>query len=122
MAMIWVIVHIFIMVAIGGSFLCIMTNELQITMALQVFLPITGIDLLLLIYFCYVVFTFARGDEDDDDDEIDSRRARTFFASPTVTVPTATTETKPPKDAPIRTPRKEVKTPTARAPPMQTDF
>ncbi|CAG7733572.1 unnamed protein product, partial [Allacma fusca] len=118
MALIWVIVHIFIMVAIGGSFLCIMTNELQITIALQVFLPITGMDFLFIIYSSWIVFSFSRGDDDDDDDSIG--RGQTFFGSPGVNV--SVTESKPPKEEPIRAPRRAAKAAEARAPAMQTDF
>ncbi|CAG7734672.1 unnamed protein product [Allacma fusca] len=118
MALIWVLVHIFILLAIGGSFLCILTNELQITIALQVFLPITGIDSLLIIVFCWIVFTFSQGDEDDDDS---IGRSRTFFNPPEMNVSVVET-TKPPRGSPVRTPRRAAKEAEARAPPMQTDF
>ena len=65
LATFWVIVMIVVMMAIGGSFLCIMTNELEISLALKVFLPVTGIDFILLIYFTWVVFAFSRGPEFD---------------------------------------------------------
>jgi len=118
MALIWVLVHIFILLAIGGSFLCILTNELQITIALQVFLPITGIDSLLIIVFCWIVFTFSQGDIDDDDDSIGGNR--TFFNSPSVTVSETVSK---PVSSPMRTPRRAAKEAEARAAaPMQTDF
>ncbi|CAG7733575.1 unnamed protein product [Allacma fusca] len=53
LALFWVIVQIFVMMAIGGSFLCIITNELEINLSLKVFLPVTGIDFLLLIYYTW---------------------------------------------------------------------
>ncbi|CAG7830942.1 unnamed protein product [Allacma fusca] len=114
MALIWVLVHILVMVAIGGSFLCILTNEIQISMAVQIFLAATGIDFLLLIVFCWIVFTFSQGDEDDDDESIGRRRNITSSSSSTTVLRSVLA-----KDEPLRAPRRGSK---ARAPLMQTDF
>ncbi|CAG7734670.1 unnamed protein product [Allacma fusca] len=120
MALVWVIVHIVILIAIGGSFLCILTNELQITMALQVFLPVTGIDSLLIIFFCWVAFNFSRGTEDDDDSV---GRSRTYFLSASGNVDTTVTDSKAGvRDEPLRAPRRGIKPVEASQPLMQTDF
>ena len=65
MALVWVIIMILVMMAIGGAFLCIITNELEINLSLKVFLPVTGIDFVLLIYFTWVVFAYSRGEDSD---------------------------------------------------------
>ncbi|CAG7721884.1 unnamed protein product, partial [Allacma fusca] len=62
MALAWVGAHIAVLIAIGGSFICILTTELQFNIAVRVFLPITGIDSLLIIYFCIVVCNFSQRD------------------------------------------------------------
>lgn len=66
MARVWVIVHIGVICAIGGGFLCIITNELEINRALTVFLAVTGTDFLLLIYFVWVVFAYSRSGHESD--------------------------------------------------------
>jgi hypothetical protein len=60
MARVWVIVHIIVMLAIGGGFICIITNELEIHDSVRIFLIVTGADFVLLIYFCWVVSAFSR--------------------------------------------------------------
>jgi len=75
MAKIWLGVHILILIGIGGGFLCILTNELEINTPIYIFLIITGADFLLLIYFCLVVASFSnessqrmlRGGGNDDE-------------------------------------------------------
>jgi len=68
MAKIWVMVQILVLLAIGGGFLCIMTNELEMNSPLTVFLVVTGLDFVLLIYFTWVVYAYSQEDEDDDFD------------------------------------------------------
>jgi len=58
-ARVWVIVHVFVLLAIGGSFLCIMTNELQINTSLIVFLSVSGVDFILLLLYMYIVFMYS---------------------------------------------------------------
>lgn len=66
MAKVWVIVHIGVICAIGGGFLCIITNELEINRALTAFLAVTGADFILLIYFVWVVYAYSRYGHESD--------------------------------------------------------
>ena len=61
MARIWVVIHVIIMLAIGGGCLCILTNELEINLQVKIFLAATGADALLIIYFCFVVYSYSHG-------------------------------------------------------------
>jgi len=66
MARIWVVIHVVIMLAIGGGCLCILTNELEINPQVKIFLATTGADALLIIYFCFVVYSYSYGTYDKD--------------------------------------------------------
>src|SRR5687768_3157994 len=61
MARIWVVIHVIIMLAIGGGCLCILTNELEINTQVKIFLAASGTDALLIIYFCFVVYSYSYG-------------------------------------------------------------
>lgn len=63
---IWVIGHVIIMFAVGGAFLCIITNELEINDAITALLIVTGIDFLLLIPFSWLIFMYSTEDEPYD--------------------------------------------------------
>ncbi|CAL8122582.1 unnamed protein product [Orchesella dallaii] len=67
MAKFWVWIHLLVMCAIGGGFLCIITNELQINTPLQIFLAVSGTDFILLIYFLWVVYAYARKNPRESD-------------------------------------------------------
>lgn len=54
------------MFAVGGAFLCIITNELEINDAITALLIVTGIDFLLLIPFSWLIFMYSTEDEPYD--------------------------------------------------------
>jgi len=66
MAKVWVIVHVGVMCAIGGGFLCIITNELEINRALTAFLCVSGADFILMIFFVWIVFAYSRSHHESD--------------------------------------------------------
>lgn len=67
MAKFWVWIHLVVMCAIGGGFLCIITNELQMNTPIYVFLAVSGTDFILLIYFVWVVYAYAaKGSRESD--------------------------------------------------------
>jgi hypothetical protein len=59
MARIWVLAQLWVMVAIGGGFLCILTNDLEINDVVRAFLIVSGLDFLFLIVSCFIVFIYS---------------------------------------------------------------
>ncbi|ODM95593.1 hypothetical protein Ocin01_11086 [Orchesella cincta] len=63
---VWVMAHIVIMLAVGGAFLCIITNELEINDAITALLIVTGIDFILLIPFSLLFFMYSTQEDNGD--------------------------------------------------------
>jgi len=82
MSRIWVAVHMLIMLAIGGSCLCILTNEIEITKQLEIFLITTGADFFFLIYFCWVVFSYSYNLNGDVSGKNDKASAARYHVPP----------------------------------------
>ncbi|ODM91033.1 hypothetical protein Ocin01_15652 [Orchesella cincta] len=59
-AKLWVFAHLFVLLAMGGSFIGIVTIEVELNTRLRVFLGVTGLDFIVLIYFIWFVYGFAR--------------------------------------------------------------
>ncbi|CAL8141083.1 unnamed protein product [Orchesella dallaii] len=56
----WILSHLFVLAAMGGGFICIVTLEVELNTRLRVFLGVTGIDFILLIYFLWFVYEYTR--------------------------------------------------------------